>query len=207
MANFRSHITGGVLTSATLVTLNNDELSNSILATPLLVSFCIMGSVTPDLDADKGRPVEIVFRFIGLSLSVVFTLMTHGSLSPDVWFGSILMILFLSRFLLRPLFEKFTVHRGIFHSIPMALLMTSSLVLFFEGYTPRTNWLIGLYFCAGYVTHLVMDEIWSIDLIGLRVKRSFGTALKLSGKSASLTFVLYLVSGLFFGLAHHEVQF
>jgi hypothetical protein len=30
----------------------------------------------------------------------------------------------------------------------------------------------------GYVTHLVLDEAASVDLLGRRVKRSFGTALK-----------------------------
>jgi hypothetical protein len=30
----------------------------------------------------------------------------------------------------------------------------------------------------GYLTHLVLDELYSVDLLNSRVKRSFGTALK-----------------------------
>ena len=36
----------------------------------------------------------------------------------------------------------------------------------------------GLFVSVGYVIHLVLDEIYSVDLTGARVKRSFGTALK-----------------------------
>ena len=30
----------------------------------------------------------------------------------------------------------------------------------------------------GYMVHLVLDEIYSVDVLGTRVKRSFGTAVK-----------------------------
>ena len=33
----------------------------------------------------------------------------------------------------------------------------------------------------GFLSHLVLDEIWSIDLARLRLKSSFGTAVKLWG--------------------------
>jgi hypothetical protein len=32
---------------------------------------------------------------------------------------------------------------------------------------------------AGYLTHLILDEIYSVDVMDTRVKASFGTALKL----------------------------
>ena len=31
----------------------------------------------------------------------------------------------------------------------------------------------------GYILHLSMDEIYSVDFLGRRIKRSFGSALKL----------------------------
>jgi hypothetical protein len=31
---------------------------------------------------------------------------------------------------------------------------------------------------AGFLTHLILDEIYSIDVHGVRLKKSFGTALK-----------------------------
>ena len=36
---------------------------------------------------------------------------------------------------------------------------------------------------AGFLSHLLLDEIYSVDCHGLRLKKSFGTALKLWGHS------------------------
>ena len=36
----------------------------------------------------------------------------------------------------------------------------------------------GIILFVGYITHLVLDELYAINLAGLELKRSFGTALK-----------------------------
>ena len=40
-------------------------------------------------------------------------------------------------------------------------------------------WLAGGFLFIGYLTHLILDEIYSVDVLGNRIKRSFGTAFKL----------------------------
>jgi hypothetical protein len=40
-------------------------------------------------------------------------------------------------------------------------------------------WLAGGFVFLGYMTHLVLDEIYSVDVMGRRIKSSFGTALKI----------------------------
>ena len=40
-------------------------------------------------------------------------------------------------------------------------------------------WLTGLFVLIGFITHLVLDEIYSVDIEGVSIKKSFGTALKL----------------------------
>ena len=52
----------------------------------------------------------------------------------------------------------------------------------------------------GFLTHLVLDEIWAVrmGLFGPKVKKSFGTALKFYGSEAwsnLLTYVLVIVLG------------
>jgi hypothetical protein len=42
----------------------------------------------------------------------------------------------------------------------------------------ESAWIAGLMVGIGYLTHLVLDELYSVDLLNSRVKRSFGTALK-----------------------------
>ena len=40
-------------------------------------------------------------------------------------------------------------------------------------------WLAGGFMFIGYLTHLILDEIYSVDVMDTRIKASFGTALKI----------------------------
>jgi hypothetical protein len=44
---------------------------------------------------------------------------------------------------------------------------------------------------AGYLSHLVLDEIYSVDVRNVRIKSSFGTALKFWGPSLWGNFSVY----------------
>jgi hypothetical protein len=46
------------------------------------------------------------------------------------------------------------------------------------GVAPAMAWLVAGFVLLGYVTHLILDEAASVDLLGRQVNRSFGTALK-----------------------------
>ena len=43
----------------------------------------------------------------------------------------------------------------------------------------HSAWLTGLFVLIGFIIHLVLDEIYSVDVEGAVIKKSFGTALKL----------------------------
>jgi len=45
-------------------------------------------------------------------------------------------------------------------------------------YDARFAWTLGSFCFIGYLTHLSLDEIYSVDLLNTTIKRSFGTALK-----------------------------
>ena len=45
--------------------------------------------------------------------------------------------------------------------------------------SPTPAWLVGVFLTGGFLVHLTLDELYSVDLLGARMKRSFGTALKL----------------------------
>ena len=40
------------------------------------------------------------------------------------------------------------------------------------------GWLAAGFMFIGYLTHLTLDEIYSVDVLGAHIKKSFGTALK-----------------------------
>jgi hypothetical protein len=67
------------------------------------------------------------------------------------------------------------------HSLP-ALAIAGELTFLVCDH--ESLWMRGLFataVMAGFASHLVLDEIWSIDLARLRLKNSFGTAVKLWG--------------------------
>ena len=39
-------------------------------------------------------------------------------------------------------------------------------------------WLAGGFLLIGFLTHLILDEIYSVDVLGNHIKKSFGTAFK-----------------------------
>ena len=73
----------------------------------------------------------------------------------------------LVRYLGWRVFAAFTVHRGIFHSIVAALFFgfaatTLSYTVF--DFSQLRSWTVGVFLTLGYVLHLVLDELYSIDI-------------------------------------------
>ena len=94
------------------------------------------------------------------------------------------------------LFKTLTVHRGVFHSLLAALfftLLTSNISFYLFQQQLFFAWLNGLFMGLGFVIHLLLDEIYSVDLSNTRLKRSFGTALKLYNYNNGYASTLMLI--------------
>ena len=99
------------------------------------------------------------------------------------------------------LFARFSVHRGMFHSLLAAIFfgfLATSLTYHLFRLSALGAWMSGLFVSVGYTIHLVLDELYSVDLTGARVKRSFGTALKLISADVKATTCLVLATILVF---------
>ncbi|MCB1638818.1 MAG: hydrolase, partial [Thiothrix sp.] len=59
---------------------------------------------------------------------------------------------------------------------------------------PIIAWLLGFFIFLNFILHLVLDEIYSVDFSNRRIKRSFGTALKLvdQRKPVKSTLLIFL---------------
>jgi hypothetical protein len=105
------------------------------------------------------------------------------------------------RLIVLELFNKFTTHRGIFHSIPASFvfgLIVTIILHYLFNWSEFNSWLGGFFITFGSIVHLILDEIYSIDFMGRRIKKSFGTALKLyDDKQIYPNIMIYL---LLFGL-------
>jgi len=85
------------------------------------------------------------------------------------------------RFGIAQMIRKYTVHRGMFHSIP-ACLIFGGIAFLLSGSAPieiRCYKSVGV--LLGFMSHLLLDEIYAVQWKGgrWRFKKSFGTALKL----------------------------
>lgn len=182
MANFNTHllIASAAATGAALVAANAHLVANTDI--PWLIFLGTFGGLLPDIDANNSRPVKLLFIILAL-MGATTALQTFKSNYPPyplllIAAGTYLFI----RYGLFALFNRLTVHRGIFHSI-LAALFFSLLMTCISYHLLHWNvlhaWLNGIFIALGFIVHLLLDELYSTDLSNLRMKNSFGTALKL----------------------------
>lgn len=196
MACFSTHLSVAIATSGICAA----SLLVAGLANPLEIalyfSLGIIGGISPDLDADNSTPFRISFELFpvfGATL-IILNLTNRFSLIELclVWLGVFLIL----RYGLFYAFAKLTVHRGVFHTIPMALLfgcLTAIALHRLGGMSVLRAWIAGAFMIIGYVTHLILDEIYSINIYGARLKNSFGTAFKLfAPRSPIASLFLYI---------------
>ena len=182
MANFATHLGVGTIASGMAATL---AVATNMISHADIISLALagaLGSVLPDVDLKDSRSSRIIFFALGLVLSfvVLFSVVSQYSIAElwIIWIGSFLMV----RYVGHLLFHNFAVHRGIFHSVLAGVFfLMATAAIFHHGFKadPRICWLSGIFMFFGYLVHLLLDEVYSVDFNGNRVKRSFGTALKL----------------------------
>ena len=155
---------------------------------------CSVSGMLPDLDSDSGRPLR---EATTLAAAVVPMLMVErfqrfGWSHETMVLATGVLYIFI-RFGLTEIFRRFTVHRGMWHSIPAAAVvgMISFLIMDCEDITLRLFKTMGV--VLGFMSHLVLDEIWSIDFKRgqYKFKSSFGTALKFWGNDRWANFSTY----------------
>ena len=182
MANFTTHIAIGTVVSGALATLT---LAADVVAPENLVAVTlagVLGSVLPDIDLKESRPSRAMFAGLAIffSFAVLFNAATKFSIAElwILWLGTLVAV----RYGLHTLFHRVSVHRGIWHSILAAVFSAVATAIVFNrvlGKPEGVAWLAGAFMFAGFITHLTLDEIYSVDVMDTRIKSSFGTALKL----------------------------
>lgn len=182
MANFRTHMSVAACAGAALGFGGwHSGLWSLAQAVPIaaLVSF---GGILPDVDSDHSHSVRLVFN----AAAVLAVVAGAFSLQPWLEAGPLLVVccgLYIGvRYVLSPVFKHFSVHRGIWHSLLAAGLCGLSVTAISFRMLGQVAWLAwaqGGALIAGCLVHLLLDELYSVDLRGARIKRSFGSAFKL----------------------------
>ncbi|MFO0815634.1 MAG: metal-dependent hydrolase [Gemmatales bacterium] len=191
MAAFREHVTfSTVLGVGYAVGLKSMgyEPSYAILAGCL----CGVSGMLPDLDSDSGRPVREMFSFLAAVCGIICF---HRLGAGDIELRMLLaggMYLFI-RFGFSYIFKQLTVHRGMCHSIPAALIACGATYLAFGYMDHRGALAMAGGVLIGFLSHLLLDEIYAVDFKGLRPKLNqfAGSALKFFSKSTAANVVCW----------------
>lgn len=193
MADFKTHMTVSTATGAVLAVAGGQmgmPLTTCILAGGL----CSVSGMLPDLDSDSGRPLR---EATTLGAAVVPMLMVERFQRMDLNHESMVLaaacVYILIRFFLAEIFRRYTVHRGMWHSVPAALIAGMVAFLIMSSEDIRLRMFKTLAVVLGFLSHLILDEIWSVDYRRGKYsfKNSFGTALKLWGHNSWANYMTY----------------
>jgi hypothetical protein len=205
MANFPTHIAVGTVVSGALatVTVAADMVAPENVVAVTLAG--VLGSILPDIDLEDSRPARAMFSGLAIffSFAVLFGLDRKYSIAEMLilWLGTLLVV----RYGAKQVFFRFSYHRGVWHSL-LALVfcafVTSVVFSRLLGRNDGVAWLAAGFMGVGYLTHLILDEIYAVDIMDTRIKASFGTALKLfdyrhlghSAAMAAATVLVFMVT-------------
>ena len=193
MADFKAHTSVGTLWGLLLGTVSVISDFCSLIGGIVILFLAATSSAAPDIDSDTGRPRELVLSFLGIAIPIVLLFNISDSTSSENILAATLISFFLVRYILGYLLAKFTVHRGLWHSIPAAVLCSEITYLLFFDLPVKVRLLYALSVLGGFISHLLQDEMYSVKVLALDTKRSFGTALKFTGPSKLQTFLLYFL--------------
>jgi hypothetical protein len=153
-----------------------------------------VAGLLPDLDSQSGVPVRELFN---LAAVVVPLMLLRRLFRLGLPADEILVILAAAYVVIRygvsAVFKRLTVHRGMFHSIPAMLIAGLAVFLIDHGSTLPARLFLAGGVMIGFLSHLVLDELCSVDFMGLKLhlNRYAGSAVKLRSKSWTATLTCY----------------
>lgn len=200
MACFRTHISvGAVIAMVGVVLAYYYAFTSDWRLLAWLFVATVFASFLPDIDSDSSLPYRLIFGAFTVSVSGIVLLYTINSGTKNIYelIGQPLFALFFVWFVLGGIFKHFTHHRGIIHSVPSLLIASLVAFISVRDFTTGeyTALLIALGIGAGYLSHLILDEMYasiSLDGSNFYSKKSLGTALKFFSHSKIVNVFTYI---------------
>ncbi len=196
MANFRGHIT----TSALLGIGYGVGATFGFGFTPMqgALAGCLtaVGGLLPDLDLEHSTPSRELFALTAAVAPLVLMprLLVWGG-SFEAAMVSAVLIYLVVRYFGASIVGMLTVHRGMFHSIPTMFIVAELVFLGYRSDELEVRLLMAGAVAAGFLSHLILDELFSVQFNGIRVKlaKSAGSALKFVGSSMVANLTTYVI--------------
>ncbi len=195
---FREHIGFGALAAGALVVaLYSYALLTDWTLLTVLFFVAVLGTILPDVDSDSGLPFHLVFGTVTVVVggaAVLYVLQYTADWRYLI--GISLAVLLFTWIVVGGVIKRFTKHRGMFHSVPAAMIAASVTYLFSEDVSvpqyPAV--LFAGAMGVGYLVHLIIDELHAgitFDGIPFNPKSSLGTALKFFSRSTGVNIATY----------------
>lgn len=201
MPGFRVHITGSSLVGAGYAVAAWWIGDMPPLLCALGGGLCAVAGMLPDLDSGSGTSLKesVAFAAALLPLLLLQRLLQLGLPMEGVILAGASLYLAL-RFGMTWMLENHSAERGMYHSLPAALIAGLITFLAYTSDDPLRRYFLASAVVIGFLTHLVLDELWAVKEgnFGPKQKKAFGTALKFHGPEAwsnLLTYVLVIVLG------------
>lgn len=196
MASYKGHLAFSASLGFVYGGLARNQLEFDPATAVVGSALTTVGGLLPDLDSDSGVPVRELF-----SLAAVFVPLLMWRRLMNANFSDEDLFLFLAgvyvtiRYGLSRVFKRFTVHRGMFHSIPGMLIAGLVVYLSYQHPSLRTRLFLGVAVMIGFLSHLVLDEMCSVDFHGVTIKlnKYAGSAVKFFSPSMIGTTCTYLI--------------
>ena len=194
MAGFKTHITVSTACGVAYGWYGCTQMDLPMPACALAGGLCSIGGMMPDLDSDSGVPARETISFAAAFVPMLMfqRMANHGLTMEYMILAGAPLYLFI-RFGIGSLLKKVTVHRGMFHSIPALLIAAMVTFLICDSGMTTVRLFKAGGVAIGFLSHLVLDEIWSVNVTatGPKLKKSFGTALKFFSPSGGANSAAY----------------
>jgi hypothetical protein len=162
----------------------------------LAAGLTTLGGLLPDLDSDSGVPVRELFGIAAAVIPFLIYQRLHDRLSTEQTLVVLAGVYIGIRYVLSGMFKRWTVHRGMWHSIPALLIAGLAFYLGYHG-SRQTRMILAGGVMLGFASHLVLDELHSVDFTGARLhlNKYAGSAFKFASRSWPATVIAYSILG------------
>ena len=198
MGNYRQHITfasvlGGLYSVGAFAWLGVHWFYGTVAT--LLTT---LSGLLPDLDSASGVELKGFTGILGV-LAAMAVWDSVGKADPppifEVHMWAVVLAYVAVRHGLRRVLSRLARHRGISHSLPTCAVWGLLTYLCYPSKYHGLRVLMALAVVVGFFSHLLLDEICSVDLRGARVNKAFGTAIKFWARNPWSTLAMYALLG------------
>ena len=204
MANFRTHLAVATVVSSTVAVAGFGVGLYGVSTAVFGAIIGTIGGLLPDIDLRTSRPAKKFFAIAELFLATLMAILyASHHVGTDAVINALVIwvvVFCLLKYVVFEIFHRVTVHRGMVHSVPYMAVF--ALLVVYGAYhglklTVLVSWLFGGFLFVGSLVHLILDELYSVDIWGLKLKKSSGTAFKFFESNKPISYaVLYAALGL-----------